>query len=100
MAALGDQLFQRWAGNILHDQEVLAILFDKIVNSDSVGMGKCGGSPRLASKALNSSQVILIQRAQDFDGYQPFHAMIPCPEDTCHTTSSNMFAYLIASGNQ
>src|SRR5579859_5326752 len=100
MAALGNQLLQRRARDKLHHQEILTVLLDKIINGDGVGMGKRCCRAGLAAETLYSAEIILVQRAQDLDRYQSLNVMVPCLEDTCHTTRSNVFAYLIASGNQ
>src|SRR5690242_1776311 len=100
MAVLGDQLLQRGAGDILHHQKILTVLFDKIINGDGVRVGERGSRAGLAPETLNRPQIILVQRAQNLDCYLSLNAMVPCLEDTCHTTCSNVFAYLIASGNQ
>src|SRR5947209_6265905 len=100
MAALSNQLLQCWAGDVLHHQEILTVLLDKIINGDGIRMGERGSSAGLAPETLDRSQIILVQRAQNLDCNQSLNVMVPCLEDTCHTTRSNVFAYLIASGNQ
>src|SRR5579859_5347439 len=100
MATPGYQLLQRRAGDILHHQKILAGLFDKIINGDGIWMGERGSSAGLAPETLYRPQIILVQRAQNLDCYLSLNVMVPCLEDTCHTTCSNVFAYLIARSEE
>ncbi len=100
MAALRDQLLEGRPLNVFHDQEVLAELFDEVVDRHGVGMSERGRSTRLAAKAFDRSQVVLIQRAQHLDGDLPLHPVIPGLENACHAAGGDMLAYFVSPGDQ
>src|SRR6266516_4085729 len=100
MPAVYDQFFQSWTMNILHHEKILAKLLNKVIDSDSIGVGKCSGCTSFAAEAFNSSQVILVQGPQHLHRDQSLDAVIPGLKYTGHPTSSNMFTDLVASSNQ
>src|SRR6266487_6676848 len=100
MPAVYDQFFQSWTMNILHHEKILAKLLNKVIDSDSIGVGKCSGCTSFAAEAFNSSQVILVQGPQHLHRDQSLDAVIPGLKYTGHPTSSNMFTDFVASSNQ
>jgi hypothetical protein len=99
MAALADELLQRWSLYVLHDEEILAYLFNEVINGDSVWVSKRGRCTGFTTEAFDSTKVVLIQGAQYFNCHKPLYAVIPGLEDARHTSRSDMFKNLVPSGN-
>src|SRR5437588_510485 len=86
--------------NILHHEEILPKLFDKVVDGNGVRMRQGCCRARLTAKALNRLEIVLIQGTQHLDGNQTFYPVIPGLEYTRHTTGGDMLANFVPSGNQ
>src|SRR5437667_4560974 len=100
MMALANKLLQRRAIDILHQQEVLPPLFNKIKNGDGIGVSKRSSGTGFAAEAFNSAKIVLIEGAQDFNGDYTLNAVIPGFIDTGHTTCRDMLADLVSSCNR
>src|SRR5579863_2396592 len=82
LQALGDSL----AFEILHDQEVGAVLSANVVERADIGMLERGNSFGFALHPLFQLRVRGQVRGQNFDGNSAVEAGVPRPIDLAHTT--------------
>src|SRR6266704_1281694 len=100
MPAVYNQFFQGRTVNILHHEKIMTKLLNKVIDSNSIGMGKRSGCTGFAAEAFDCSQVILVQGPQYLHRDQPLDTVIPGLKYTGHPTGSNMFTDLVASSNE
>jgi len=55
LATLPDELLQRGTMYILHQKELLAYLFDNIIDGDGVRVSECGCGAGFSTEALDGS---------------------------------------------
>src|SRR5579875_42219 len=100
MPPLPNQLFERWAMDILHHQIILTRLFKKIENRHRVGVYQRRGRTCFTPVTFDRLAIILMQRAQHLHRDKTFDTVVTGLKNAGHATRSYMFANLIASTDE
>src|SRR5579884_1415551 len=100
LATLSNELLQGWTMNIFHHQKILVHFLNKVINRNSIGVSKRGGSASFTTESLDRSRIVLIQGTQHLDSYNALDPVVPCFKDACHATRGDMLTYFVPSGNQ
>src|SRR5262252_10637500 len=91
-----ERLFARegrevFAGNVIHGEEMLALLFADFVDANDVGMTQPGGKFGFALKALDIDGRSEETRRNSFDGDEAFETGLPGFIDYAHAAAGDDF---------
>ena len=83
------------AFDVLHDDEIGAVVLAPVEDGDDVGMGEVGGSLGLPPKALHERAIDRELGEQDLEGDGPVELAVHGPIDLRHATTGNQVGYFV-----
>ncbi len=93
----GDDISQRLAFHILHDNEVRAVVLAPVVDRDHVGVIQIGGGLSLPPEPSHKSGLSGVLREQHFDRHRAIQKLILGQEHIGHAPAGNSTMQFVAS---
>ena len=94
-----DQLLERIAFDIFHDDVMLIAIVSDIIHIDDIGMRKLGDGSGFSFETFQCHLIICHIRFQDLDGNFPFQYFIISKIDIRHAAFSDQFHDLVTITN-
>jgi hypothetical protein len=95
-----DELLQRPAFDVLHDDEVRAVRRAAVEDGDDVRMRETGGMRRLAPEALDELLVVRVAVVQDLDGDPAPQLLVLREVDVGHAAAPELARDAVAGGEE
>ena len=93
--ALGNQVDQRFAGDVLHHHELGVAFGDDVVNGDDVGMIQRGSGLRFLDEAAAALRIAGARGGQNLDRDEAVEAGVLGLVDLAHASGAEFFQKLI-----